>query len=97
MQTLEQIENDVKQLNKADQEALRDWLENLLEDGMELKDEFRAEINRGEHDILEGRGRRVEPGRRLEDFFEKWDASHSVKVGEKPNRASTYGDNPRLR
>lgn len=30
-------------------------------------------------------------------FFAEWDASHSVTVGEKPTRARTYADNPRLR
>ena len=41
MPLLEQIENEVKQLTKAQQEALRDWLENLLEDQLELTDEFK--------------------------------------------------------
>ena len=57
MPTLEQIENQVKQLTKAEQEALRDWLENMLEDELEMTDEFKAKIERGEHDIREGRVR----------------------------------------
>ncbi len=57
MPTLEKIENDVKQLPKADQEALRDWLENMLEDELEFTDEFKAKIERGERDIREGRVR----------------------------------------
>ena len=54
MQTLERIEAEVKQLSPAEKEALRDWLENLLEDGLEFTDEFKAKIERGERDILEG-------------------------------------------
>ena len=57
MQTLEHIEEQVKHLSKADQEALRDWLENLLEDRLELRDEFKAEIEAGIKDIAGGRGR----------------------------------------
>ena len=57
MPTLEQIEQQVKQLTKADQEALRDWLENLLEDELEMTDEFKAKIARGEQDFREGRAR----------------------------------------
>ena len=57
MPTLERIENDVKQLPKADQEALRDWLENLLEDELEFTEEFKAKIDRGELDIRDGRVR----------------------------------------
>lgn len=57
MPTLEKIENDVRQLPKAEQEALRDWLENLLEDELEFTEEFKAKIERGERDIREGRVR----------------------------------------
>ena len=57
MPTLEKIEQDVKQLPKAEQEALRDWLENLLEDELEFTDEFKAKIERGEQDLREGRVR----------------------------------------
>jgi uncharacterized protein YdcH (DUF465 family) len=57
MQTLEKIEEEVKRLSASEQEALRDWLENLLEDRLELKDEFKAEIEAGEKDIAEGRYR----------------------------------------
>lgn len=57
MQTLEKIEAEVKQLSKAEQEALRDWLENMLEDELELTDEFKAKIERGEADLRAGRVR----------------------------------------
>jgi len=61
MQTLERIEAEVKQLSKAEQETLRDWLENLLEDELEFTDEFKAKIERGERDIREGRVRVHKP------------------------------------
>jgi len=57
MQTLERIEEEVRRLSKADQEALRDWLENLLEDQLELKEDFKAEIDAGIKEIAEGRFR----------------------------------------
>ena len=57
MQTLEKIEEEVKQLPKADQQSLRDWLENMLEDELEFTDEFKAKIERGEQDIRAGRVR----------------------------------------
>jgi formate dehydrogenase maturation protein FdhE len=44
MRTLEQIKGDVKRLSKDDQEALLDWLTNILEDDLELTDEFKAKI-----------------------------------------------------
>jgi len=61
MSKLEQVEDQVKRLSVAEQEALRDWLENLLEDRLELKDEFKAEIEAGKKDIAEGRYRIHKP------------------------------------
>ena len=61
MPTLEQIEQQVKQLPRTEQEALRDWLENVLEDEMEMTDEFKAKIERGEQDLREGRVRIRKP------------------------------------
>ena len=61
MGTLEGIENQVKKLTPAQQEILSDWLENLLEDRLELKEEFKAEIEAGKKDIAEGRVRIRKP------------------------------------
>lgn len=61
MSKLEQVEDQVKRLSVAEQESLRDWLENLLEDRLELKDEFKAEIETGMKDIAEGRYRTRRP------------------------------------
>ena len=61
MQTLESIEEQVRQLSKAEQEELREWLDNMLEDELEFTDEFKAKIERAKRDIAEGRGRMVKP------------------------------------
>ena len=61
VQTLEEIKNEVKQLSKAEQEALRDWLYDMLEDELEFTDEFKAKIERAKRDIAGGRGRVVKP------------------------------------
>jgi mRNA-degrading endonuclease RelE of RelBE toxin-antitoxin system len=58
---LEQVEEQVKRLSAAEQEALRDWLDNMLEDELEFTDEFKAKIERAKRDIAEGRGRVVKP------------------------------------
>jgi len=60
--TRARIEAEVKQFSAAEQAALRDWLEYLLEDRLELKDEFKAEIEAGVKDIAEGRYRIHRPG-----------------------------------
>lgn len=61
MPTLDQIKDDVRQLSKAAQEELLDWLTNVLEDELELTDEFKAEIERSKADIAAGRVRIVKP------------------------------------
>jgi hypothetical protein len=61
MSVLQQIEDQVRRLPKADQEALRDWLNNILEDQLELTEEFKAKIARGEEDIRSGRVRIRKP------------------------------------
>lgn len=61
MPTLEQVEEQIKQLSKNEQELLLDWLGNILEDELEFTDEFKANIERGEQDIREGRVRVRKP------------------------------------
>ena len=61
MKKLEQIEAEVQKLTTQQQEQLRDWLENLLDDRLELKEEFKAEIEAGKKDIAEGHYRVRKP------------------------------------
>ena len=61
MSTVEQIKDDIKRLPKVDQQALLDWLTNLLEDELELTNKFKMKIQRGEADIAADRFRIVRP------------------------------------
>ena len=61
MPTLEQIENEVKQLTRVERAALRDWLDDLLEDELEFTDEFKAKLARAKEQITAGQGRIVRP------------------------------------
>ena len=56
-----EIRKEVQRLTRVEQEALRDSLENLLEDRLVLKEEFKAEIEAGKKDIAEGRYRVRKP------------------------------------
>lgn len=60
MSMLEQIEEQVKRLSVAEQQALREWLDDILEEELEFTDEFKAKIEKAKRDIAEGRGRVVE-------------------------------------
>lgn len=61
MKTLEEIEAEVRKLSPKEQEQLRDWLEDILEDRLELHEEFKTEIEAGKRDIAEGRYRIRKP------------------------------------
>jgi predicted transcriptional regulator len=57
MSTLAEVESAVLKFTPEEQEQLRDWLENLMEDRLEMTDEFKAEIEAGKADIAAGRVR----------------------------------------
>jgi hypothetical protein len=61
MQTLAQVEEQVMRLTREEKETLLDWLANVLEDDLELTEEFKAKIEQGERDIAEGRVRVRKP------------------------------------
>jgi hypothetical protein len=51
---VQEIERAIRSLPRPEVEQLREWIENFLEDQLELTDEFRASIERGKRDIAEG-------------------------------------------
>ncbi len=55
MRTLEEIKPEIQALPLQKQEELRDWLENLQEDRLVLKEEFKNEIQAGIKDNAEGK------------------------------------------
>jgi hypothetical protein len=59
--SVREVEQLVQSWSREEQEELRDWLENMLEDQLELKEEFRAKIEAGFADIAAGKGRVRKP------------------------------------
>ena len=59
--SVREVEQLVQKWPREDQEELRDWLENLLEDQLEMTDEFKQKIERGFREIAEGKGRVRKP------------------------------------
>jgi hypothetical protein len=55
MSTVEQIESAIEQLPRQQMREIQDWLGEMLEDGLEFTDEFKASIERGKQDVAEGR------------------------------------------
>jgi predicted transcriptional regulator len=61
MSDLAQVEAAVLRLPPREQEELRDWLENLLEERLEMTDAFKDEIAAGKAEIAAGRVRVRQP------------------------------------
>jgi predicted transcriptional regulator len=59
--SLVEVEKVVLKMSLEEQEELRDWLENILEDRLEMTEEFKAEIEAGKADIAAGRVRIRKP------------------------------------
>ena len=57
MSSVQQVEQTVLNFSIEEQEELRDWLDNLLEDRLEMTEEFASEIAAGKADIAAGRVR----------------------------------------
>jgi hypothetical protein len=61
MSTVAEIETAITRLPVKDAEELREWLEQWLEDQMEMTPDFEDSIERGRADISAGRLRTVRP------------------------------------
>lgn len=57
MSTLKEIESAIQDLPREDVAALHEWIENYLEDKLEMTPEFHAKIARAEQEMADGKGR----------------------------------------
>jgi hypothetical protein len=57
MSTVQEIEIAIERLPRNQIREIRSWLEERFEDELEFTDEFKASIERGRQDIVEGRVR----------------------------------------
>ena len=55
MSTIEEIEAVIPRLNRTDIEALRAWIDDFLEDQLELTDSVKAKLDESHRDIAEGK------------------------------------------
>jgi hypothetical protein len=59
MSTVQEIETAIKRLSQAEMREIREWLDNVLEDQLELKEEFEARIKTSEAEMQQGKRPRV--------------------------------------
>jgi hypothetical protein len=65
MSSVKEIESALTGLPLTDLQAVRDWLDDFIEDQLEVSDEFRAKIERSKQEIAKGvhsRTRKPETG-----------------------------------
>jgi hypothetical protein len=54
MSTVKEIESAISGLSLLEKQAVRDWLEDLIEDQLEVSDQFKAKIQRANEQIAAG-------------------------------------------
>lgn len=54
MSSVQEIETALSRLPLEDLQAVRDWLDDLIEDQLEVRDEFKAKIQRAKQEIADG-------------------------------------------
>jgi hypothetical protein len=63
MSSVQEIESALTRLSIEDLQAVRDWLDDFIEDRLEVSDEFKAKIQRAQRELAGGidpRNRQVE-------------------------------------
>ena len=59
MSTVQEIESAIQRLSREEMREVHEWLENILEDQLVLKEEFIARIERSEREMSEGKRPRL--------------------------------------
>ena len=54
MSKVEEIQSEIGKLSAREKQEIRDWLENILEDQLELREEFKLKIEQSERDMTAG-------------------------------------------
>jgi len=56
---VEQVESQLRKLSQAELRQIREWLDNIIEDGMEFTPEFENAVQQAERDMADGKSARV--------------------------------------
>lgn len=54
MSNVKEIESALTRLSLADLQSVRDWLDDFIEDQLEVSDEFKGKIQRAKQEIADG-------------------------------------------
>jgi hypothetical protein len=59
MSSVQEIESALRELSIEELQAVRDWLDDFIEDHLEVSNEFRAKVERAKQEIANGIHSRV--------------------------------------
>ena len=59
MSTVQEIESAIVRLSPAEREMVRDWLNDLAEEQLEVSDAFKAKIGRAREELARGEVSRI--------------------------------------
>jgi len=59
MSTVQEIESAITKLKLEEMEAVREWLEDFIEDQLEVSDEYKGKVQRAKDEIASGTHSRV--------------------------------------
>ena len=54
MSSVKEIESALAKLTLDEKQAIRDWLDDLIEDQLEVNDKFKAKVQRAKQEIADG-------------------------------------------
>jgi hypothetical protein len=54
MSTVKEIESALAKLTLDEKQAVRDWLDDLIEDQLEVNDKFKAKVQRAKQETADG-------------------------------------------
>jgi hypothetical protein len=54
MSSVKEIESALAKLTLDEKQAIRDWLDDVIEDQLEVNDEFKAKVQRAKQEIADG-------------------------------------------
>ena len=59
MSKVEQMEAELRKLSQTELRQIREWLDDVIEDGLEFTPEFEESIRQAERDMAQGKSARV--------------------------------------
>jgi len=54
MSTVSEIESAISKLSLDEKQSIRDWLDDIIEDQLEVTDDFKAKVDRAKREIAQG-------------------------------------------